>query len=53
VASPRGAMWHFSTGLNGALKIMLVGDTWKPMVLPRGMLMSIVIMLMSSFHVSC
>jgi hypothetical protein len=52
VASPGGATWHFSTGPNGALKILLAGDTWQPLVLPCGMLMSTVIMLMSSFHVS-
>jgi hypothetical protein len=28
VVSPGGATWHFSTGPNGAPKILLVGDMW-------------------------
>jgi hypothetical protein len=46
-----GATWHFSTGPHGALKSLLVGDTWKPLVLPHGMLKLAAIMMMSFFHV--
>jgi hypothetical protein len=40
VASPGGATWHFFTGPHGTLKSPNLSDTWQPLVLPCGMMMS-------------